>query len=922
MGHLFCRLGLLAALLAALPHGAFAAVEFKGGALAAWLHGNDTLIAIGTTAPTLQNLGSCSAETLQQNTLHGVVVRSCGAWGIEKRGTTWVLTPQGKASMPKASLLKLRDGWRLGGTMLKKAEIEANGVRWQVGLTNTALRQTTTLAGAMQRLGKVATPTAAVPDKVAFYVSIEPAAGLSPTTTPAVDEQALAKDLALPVAAIRRLQSQPTQLYTPGQRVPLPKVAIVVPPVTPIEVSASQPLAIEQADVPTPTTPVSGTTAASAAATTPEPAEESHGEKPSEAGHGEAAAEGAHGQVATEASTPPPAVVREVVDAKPNETRMRGPLGVIIPPRGENGYVADMAEALQAVADAPVGSAAGREARLALASVYLSWQRPEEALAVLATVPQRADGEPAAALPRLLSIVARVAQSKAVPEAAFDLEGDLAPHAKLWQAVGQAQQGNYSLAIQNWPKERGILPDYPDYLREIAQYQQVAALVFTGQQQAAIKVIKQLAESYGAAGLPPRLKRLHGLAMMGTPDEQQGLELLAEAAENTTDLGTALRAKFEFVRALHQRRDISDAQLRQYLNDLQQDWRGDETEREILSLLADLYEKDNNPQMALQTWQTLVQAFPRTPAMATNTASMAQAFVNVFDPEREKPFDDLTYMGLYYDFRELMPNDPRGDRVQELMAEEMIKANLFERAAPILEQQLQFRPLDEVAQGRLSLLLAETYVKQGKPEEALKLLDTRRALANTQTLRRGWALTEARALAQLSRPQAAGEVLKPLLAPDMPTDKEAATLAAQVAWQGQDWPNAARGFSALLEEVPASSLVSDTAAQLNLFQLAYALSQVPGNHEQLAQLKARYAAAWPQLPRLADDVNAVAATSGVQGVSPEGGPLQALTTAMSEINTLDDKIAATRRQLQRSRAAREEYNRRMEYMELLPPPAL
>lgn len=863
------------------------------------------------------------------NSTFAYTTTSLSPIGIERTRTGWEISTNSTA-VPRANAVLLNHKWALGKTTLQRTEVAVAGHKWQVGLTPFNQRGGDAVLGVALKAGKAAEPkiaetkptppqnTTIADDRMAQYVKFEPAAGLAPVATPRVSESDLLgsvkKVLASPV--VLPLRGLPIEIYTPGTigAIPAAILALKLPEPTPSPtiVSPTFDISLSAAQISTTeASPTETTEAGHAEHAVAQPEEHT-----TEGGHGEASA---HSAETAEATSPTLPMVRETVAEAQSQSGEGEALGVIFPPRQGNAFL-QIAEALQAVADAPVGSAAGREARLSLAGTYLAWQRPEEAIGVLRSMPLRADGLPAGALPRLMFGIAQLAAGRSVPMGAFDQRGEMAKHASLWSAVEHATVRNYSLAVQNWPRERGILPDYPAYLRELAQHAQLEALVMTGQQEAALEGINQLAKTYEGGKVPPKLNRLKGLALLGTNEEQQGLEALAAAAENTRDATTAMRAKFEFTRALHQRRDLSDAQLRQYLETLQQDWRGDETEREILSVLADLYEKNREPQKALQTWQTIVQAYPRTPELPLITSRMAQAFVNIYDPEAEQTFDPLTYMGIYYDFRELLPNDERGDRVQEWIAERLMAANLFDRAVPLLEQQLKFRPLEDVARGRLILMLAEANRKLRKPEESVTLLNENRALATTQTLRRGWAIAEAKALGDLQRPQAGLGVLEPLLTGET-VDTEVKTLAAELAWRGQDWSTATTTLNDLLAKTPSSALVSDTAAQLNLFRLAYALGQQK-KADELAKLKARYADAWQQLPRLADDINAVAASSGVQGVSPEGGAMQALTTALSGLNDMDDTIAKLRRDLDTSRANREEYNRRMQYMDLLPPPAL
>ncbi len=880
------------------------AVTFPAGPLAVWSAGSNRTVAVGTSQPEIQAAAGWKIIPLTTGALHGVEIFGKQPVQATKQGQGWRIS-NGSQRVPQGHALLLNDGWQLGGQPLRRVSLEAAGSRWQVGLSQQPLRQGQALVGAVQRLGRATTAIAEVsqrsPEPVNF-AALEPAAGLSPTATPQVSIESLLGSMFAPIGLVP-LSGPIANAYQPGTRVALPALKLeALSNSSEIRPSDDLSLTTVSATVPsivTLTTVVTGTTEPATAAVAVSPTELE--------------------EVAEVSPTLPP-LTREANATMRSEELVNEEVGVLIPPRGRD-YVTDTSEALQAVADAPVGSSAAREARLALTGVYLAWQRPEEALAVLATFPARTDGLPAQAVPRLLFGVAQLARGQLPQEGVFDQRGTLLGHAQLWAAVAANARGAHSTAATEWPTARGIMPEYPEYLRALAQAAQINALVMTGQFAAALQGIETLAAGYGNAGLPPALKRLQGLAKLGLNQNVEGLEDLAAAAENTTDATTAAQAKLEFIRILHRRKEISDAQLRGYLRDLQQEWRGNDTERQTLAALAELYAQAREPSNALQTWQTLIQAFPNTPDMPNLTNRMAEAFVEVFDPEAERTYDPLTYLGLYYDFRELLPNDERGDLVQERMAEALVRANLFARAVPILEQQLQYRALEAVPQGRLTLLLAQSKRNLGQPEEALKLLDNGRALASTQTLRRGWALEEARTLMLLNRPQQALAVLQPLVAADRLEDIEAQALYAHAAWQGQDWPTATAGFNRLLAKVPASGLVSSTAAQLHAFHLAYALAQQK-DAKALAELKARYQEAWPQLPELADDINAVAASAGVTGVPPDGGPLQQLTTALSGINSLDDQIANLRRELRRTRNERDDYNRRMQYMELLPPPAL
>lgn len=589
----------------------------------------------------------------------------------------------------------------------------------------------------------------------------------------------------------------------------------------------------------------------------------------------------------------------------------------MFPPRGKT-YVEDVQAALRGVAESPVDSARQRAGQMYLAGVYLNWHRPEEALAVLRTLPVRDDQLPASPVARLLMGVAKLARDEMPEPKLFDQGGPLGADATLWRAVTASRLGDNVTALKLWPQERGILPKYPAYLRELAQEAQATALVMSGKRDVAKTILEELVKGYAdPADVPAALNRLRGLARLGTPEEAEGLEFLATAAEDLRDPETAYRAKFDFVRALHQRRDLSDEQVTGYLRDLWFDWRGDDMERDVLFMLGDMYERTGDSRMALHYWQTLVKAFPKAPNLRLVTERMGDAFVHVFDPENPHTYDPLEYVGLYYDFSELVPNDARGDLIHEQVARLLIDANLWARAVPILEQQLKFRPLDVPTQGRLSLMLAEAYGQMGKAAEGIKIIDKWQYAANTQVLAREWKVVEAGLLLRLNRPQA---VLKALA--KMPNDDaEIRDIRIDAAWMAKDWPTIIPLLEDRLKGVSPAALATDRGAQVAAFRLGYVYGQTR-NPAKLDELTERYATVMGRVPVLGDGLGAVAASTGISATLASAGPLAPVTTALSELNRLTDRVQVRRDELAQQREEQQEYNDKMKYMELLPPPSI
>lgn len=961
-------------------------VQADASKLAAWKVDEDALaiLAPGVDVKVGDLPAGVTAREVSDGGLKGLIISGVkGSWEVVQDGKSWLLRP-GNSPAPAQSALLLRDGWRVGGTVVKPQTVTIDDVKWRVAPLDRAASVAGSVVGVVRRdSGEapmvvaeqtvvekqpevVAKPKTETKTEVKTEAKIEPVAeqpvaeaaapaavSVLPSNTlqavtmstmlargtaekapqkvamlqaptgllasPSAAPQQVVDDgphfsltradslraIAFPRAASELLPMDLTDIYVPGTVVSLTlpdglHVVPVLPPFSPrVEISATvvpSASVAEVAPVKQPEVAPSETAAVDA------PSIEAD-VKPSETAVEEVAE-------AEKASATEPEVVAEDKDDIRQPKLIPAPEGL---------YMDGLSEAWQAVVEAPEDSERANAARLRLAGFYLAWQRPEEAIAALDAMPKRgADNLPAQPLARFYWGLAKLAQGDVPPQSAFDEEGSLANHAKLWRAVSDVASEDYGAALKEWPKQRGLLPEYPDYLREMAQLAQMTALVQVGDRQIATRAVDELAMGYGGSGtVPPALIRLQGAVRLGTKDEAHGLELLAQASDSKTDLATAYRAKYEFVKALQRRHELSDEQVIKYLTDLWFDWRGDALERDVLRTLADMYEKNGEAREALRTWQILVNAYPHATDLNDVTARMTNAFVQVFDPENPKTYDALTYLGLYYDFKELVPNDARGDAVQEQVGRLLSDVTLYERALPVLEQQLDYRPLDPASQGRLALMIAADERELGNAAESVKTLDKWKKVATTMALSRGWKVEEARAMMALERPEAAKKALVGL----PQEDSEVRDIRIAADWRAQNWNAAVPELQSKLSHVTNDELSRSTDAQLAVFQLAYAYGQLK-DAGRLDSLTKQYASVLGQVPQLADDLGAVAAGTGLSATVVVAGPLAPLTSAMVDLNRLTERMRQARVTLQEDNDRQKEYNDKMRYMDLLPPPVM
>ncbi|HEX2859350.1 MAG TPA: hypothetical protein VHP58_04035 [Alphaproteobacteria bacterium] len=560
-----------------------------------------------------------------------------------------------------------------------------------------------------------------------------------------------------------------------------------------------------------------------------------------------------------------------------------------------------------------------------LAIFYVAWGRGVEAMTAIATNPgapsNRAqfvqalalleEGQPAAALEKLNGLASRNIDDRYKQNTAWQT------HLNIWRAVALSDMGRNADALKTWPADVDALETYPKRLQEMARLDYASALVAVGQLADARAYADLLAKKYppaakGAEQGPARLSLLRGLARLNTRDEKEGLRILAAVAEQKDDLKTAYQAKFAFVQALQRRGELALPQYIRYLGELARFWRGDVLETQVLRELGKQYMVNRDYRAALTAWRDLVRVAPTLPDMADLTDQMTAALVAAFDPESPAAYDPLEYLGMYYDFKELVPADDRGDRIAERVVELLLQLGLPERARVVADQLLKFRLKDPVSQGRVSLLLAQAQRETGDAAASLNTLDKWSAMMTTSIQKQQWQVAEARALTDLGQLDSAQKVLRDR------DDLGVQQVRADVAWQKQDWKTLAATLHPVVQELNPATVSG--SLPLSVVKLAYAETE-NGNVDMLSQLQKKWSGVG------GDNSAAVFSTlAGTLGVTPSAvlaqQSLGQVAGSLAAAEQLTNRIKDEHRQTAAERKEREDYDNKMRYMELLPPPRI
>src|SRR3546814_8889625 len=90
---------------------------------------------------------------------------------------------------------------------------------------------------------------------------------------------------------------------------------------------------------------------------------------------------------------------------------------------------------------------------------------------------------------------------------------------------------------------------------------------------------------------------------------------------------------------------------------------------------------------------------------------------------------------LYDEFRELTPVGKAGDRIIEGLADRLVRVDLLDRAARLLDRQVKFR-LQGVEKARVGARLAVIHLIDRQPDSAISALDESVAPSLTEDLAR------------------------------------------------------------------------------------------------------------------------------------------------------------------------------------------
>jgi tetratricopeptide (TPR) repeat protein len=404
--------------------------------------------------------------------------------------------------------------------------------------------------------------------------------------------------------------------------------------------------------------------------------------------------------------------------------------------------------------------------------------------------------------------------------------------AAFWRAAAQAQLGNPSVQSSVLEAAGGIINDYPDSLRVPLALVAADAAIAAANDLSAHNFLEAATLPGNTLHQKAQLAYLEGKLRESTGAYDDALEAYAQAEEMGSMKWTpfARRARMELE---HQLDRLPIEGLIDGLERLRFSWRGDDFEFSLLRRLAELYLEAGDHGAALRMLKLAATYFENRPEVADVTDEMYRIFEDLYLKGGADALSPITAIALYDEFRELTPAGEKGDEMIRKLADRLVKVDLLEQAATLLDRQLETR-LTEAGEerARVGSRVALVRLLNNQPEMALEALKGSTAQDLPQEMADHRRHLEARALADLNRPN---EAIVKLEGDD---SKDARVLRSEIYWKAQNWPMAARSISELVDPPERGQTMSPESA-LRVLDWATALT-LAGDDPQVALLRRRY----------------------------------------------------------------------------------
>lgn len=480
------------------------------------------------------------------------------------------------------------------------------------------------------------------------------------------------------------------------------------------------------------------------------------------------------------------------------------------------------------------------DGRMELARFYFAHAFAAEALGLLRTISETAPEIEDDAEFRLLRGGSNYLLNR-LTEAAEDFGHaslDVVDEGAFWRAAVIAKSGEVLAAAHELRRTGAITQPYPKPLKIEMDTLTADAIVSIGDIQQAQQYIEAL------RAIQPNVKQLAEIdfiegKLLEVGGDEEGAILKWEEVLEVDNRPTRFKATLAYIDKLMAMDRMDPEEAIEELEGLRFVWRGGEEEFTLLRKLGDLYLDQGiyrNGLLALRQAATYFRDNENAPAV---TQQMSDTFNFLYLENGADSLPPVTAIALYDEFKELTPAGRQGDEMIRNLADRLVKVDLLDSAANLLQQQVEFR-LEGVEKAEVGLNLAVIHALAGQPEKVMETLSNTEVPNIPEDLAVRRRHLQAESMIRMDRREDALALLKP--------DKSlnADKIRSELFWKQSDWTNAALSLQKVvrLSNIrPGNTLTEEEASKVLNLATAYTLS---GNERALARLRADHSTAMAQ----------------------------------------------------------------------------
>ncbi|HEY9078915.1 tetratricopeptide repeat protein [Magnetovibrio sp.] len=410
--------------------------------------------------------------------------------------------------------------------------------------------------------------------------------------------------------------------------------------------------------------------------------------------------------------------------------------------------------------------------------------------------------------------------------------------ATFWRAAVVAGEGKLADAAYELRKTGSITQPYPKSLKMPTATLVAAAAVELGDVRQATQYLEVLSVDNPTQAQLDQIKYVSG-KLKELSGDFDGAIADWEAVMEGRHRPSRAKAAVARTELLLKRNLFTPADAIEEYEKLRFVWRGDNYEFELLRRLGSLYLDQKFYRNGLRTLRQAATYFPNHEESNQVTKQMSDAFNFLYLKDGADILPPVTAIALYDEFRELTPPGALGDEMIRRLADRLVGVDLLDRAADLLEQQVDFRLKGE-DKARVGARLALIYLLDRKYEKSLSALDKTEVPAVADALASQRVLLRAQAEIGLDKPQMALELLT------QEVSQDAELVRTGVYWRAGDWKNAAKSLAKVVRGLgvkPNKAMNDSQAAAVLSLAIAHTLD---GNEVAITRLLESYGPAVAQ----------------------------------------------------------------------------